>query len=207
MTDPDNRWFEALTIVEIARHPTKTWADMTALWRQLPRCPLSTQSRIIARMIEEAAGRGDPLSEKFVRRFAKHAVRVLAPRYARDGIHDVKGCRLVASWLAADPKASLGELAAIAEVPRDTIRRWKKLPEFQRFKRDAALALDLNKRPAKLWSTRSFTEHTDPELKKLIRLQVQGMIRARKKAQQKVDARKKRARKKQARSKKQRSGL
>ena len=149
----DNQWFEALAIAEIEKHPTSEWENMRALWLYLPSCRVSTRSRILARMIEVAAKRGNPLSAKFVRRFANvYATLAVSPK-ARDRIHDAKGLREAARLLAQNPKASLTALAKAAGSKKSTIRNWKKSDEFTRLLGDEQLKRDLHADEPKLWKT------------------------------------------------------
>jgi hypothetical protein len=110
----DDRLFEALAIAEIDRLPTRAWATMDGLWLQLPSVPPPMQKRLLMHMIEEAARRGDPLSPKFVKRFARHLARVLAVPEARNRIHDIEGLRAAARCRAKNPEASWGDLAHAA---------------------------------------------------------------------------------------------
>ena len=140
----DNEWIEERALAEIERLPTHAWENMTGLWRRvLPALSLSTQHRILARMFGLAAERGNPLSAKFVKRFAPHAIRLLAvPPQPRSRIRNQQGLRKAAEHRAANPKASWNELARAADVSRGTVRQWARSAVFQHLVRDAELRND-----------------------------------------------------------------
>jgi hypothetical protein len=151
----DNEWIEERAIAELERLPTHAWENMTGLWRRvLPALSLSTQRRILARMFGLAAERGDSLSAKFVKRFAPHAIRLLAvPPQPRSRIRNQQGLRKAAEHRAANPKASWNELARAADVSRGTVRQWARSAAFQRLVSDAELRNGLKRVPAerRLW--------------------------------------------------------
>src|SRR5262249_55289724 len=129
----ENQRLEDRAIAELKRLPTSAWADMDALWRQLPAAGPSTRRRILARCLELAHERGDPLSAKFVRRFAGHAVRELAVKAPKARVHNQKALLAAVRCLAQNPHASLSDLAAAAGMPannKPTIAGWKKRAEF-----------------------------------------------------------------------------
>jgi transposase-like protein len=91
-------------------------------------------------MIELAVKRGDPLSAKFVKRFAPHLISALAvPAQARGRIHDQEGFRKAAVYRAANPKASWTNLARAVGVKPSTVRQWEQSAEFKSLVRDAEL--------------------------------------------------------------------
>ena len=148
LTPADNEWIEAQTIAELERLPTHAWENMTGLWRRLlPALSVSTQRRIFARVFGLAAERGDPLSAKFVKRFARHAKRLLAvPAQPRSHIRNQQGLRIAAEHRAANPRASWNELARAADVSRGTVRQWARSALFQRLVKDAEFRIRINRK-------------------------------------------------------------
>jgi hypothetical protein len=128
VTSDDNQWFEALAIAMIERTSTAVWENAIALWRGLDteRSSVwpSTRNRILRRMLEVTAVRGDPWSAKLVRRFAEVTIPAFADTKARGRVHDAEGLRKAARHKARHPQASWNELAKAAGVPRDTVRQW-----------------------------------------------------------------------------------
>jgi hypothetical protein len=131
----DNEWPER-AIAELEKLPTHAWENMVALWRALPALRPTMQRRILARMIELAAERGDPLSVKLVKRLNVNQLLRVPPR-PRSRVHDQNAFRKAAEYRAANPKASWDELAKAAGAKRDTVRQWEESPKFQRLVRDA----------------------------------------------------------------------
>jgi hypothetical protein len=131
----DNAWIEEKAINELERLPTHTWENMVALWRALPALRPSTQCRILARLIELAAARGDPFSAKLVKRLDVNRL-LEVPERPRSHIRDQQAFRNAAKHQAKNPKASLGKLAKAAGVSRERVRLWKQSAEFQRWVRE-----------------------------------------------------------------------
>lgn len=119
-----NRWYEALALAMIERSPTAAWENAIALWRGLPQAWPSTRDRILRRLLEVAAKRGDPWSANLVKRFAAATIPAFRDTKARDRVHNAEGLRKAARYIARNPKASWNELAKAAGVPRDTVRQW-----------------------------------------------------------------------------------
>jgi hypothetical protein len=135
----DNQWFESRMIAELERLPTRAWENM-GMWRRILWAPWpSTRRRLLAHMIELADKRGDPLSAKFVKRFAPHLIQALGVPQARGRIHDKEALKRAAEYRAANPKASWNDLARAAGVKRSTVRQWGQSAEFKSLVMDAEL--------------------------------------------------------------------
>jgi hypothetical protein len=108
-----------------------------------------------------AGERGDPLSIRFVKRFAENAIRELSVSKApRARVHDEDGFRVAARHSAHNPKASWSQLARAANAKRGTVRQWKRRPEFQAYEEDAKfLVLHEQKRAASLAKEQREFEH------------------------------------------------
>jgi hypothetical protein len=153
----DNRRIEERAIAEIKRIAPEHWKDMFSGWqRLLPALRETTQKRILVCVLDEAVKREAPLSAKLVKVLTPHLIRLLdVSPVARSGIHDLKGFRKVAAYLAKNPRASLNELAGKTRVKRDTIRIWKRSDELKRlvWERQLRLALKVSRDglPGSLW--------------------------------------------------------
>jgi hypothetical protein len=160
LTPADNEWIEARAIAELERLPTHAWENMTGLWRRmLPALSLSTQRRILTRVFGLAAKRGDPLSVKFVERFAPHAIRLLVvPEQPRSHIRNQQGLLKAAEYRAANPKASWRKLASAAGVSHSTVRQWEESPLFQSWVREFKARKRAGRGPAS-WSYRDHLWH------------------------------------------------
>ena len=141
----DNQWFESRMIAELERLPTRAWENM-GIWRRILWVPWpSTQRRLLAHMIELAAKRGDPLSAKFVKRFAPHLISALAvPAQARGRIHDQEGFRKAAAYRAAKPQVSRRALSRAVGAKPTTVQQWEESTEFKSLVRDAELRNSLD---------------------------------------------------------------
>jgi hypothetical protein len=131
----ENLWFEEKALAELERLPTPAWEKMAALWNWIPLAHPATRQRILARCVELASKRGDPLSAKI----AEHVICELAVSTdPRASVHDEDGLRAAARHLARNPRASLSELAAAAGIDgkKTTVRQWKARPDFQAFLND-----------------------------------------------------------------------
>jgi hypothetical protein len=146
-------WFEKKALAELARLPTGAWQDMLMLWNWLPLAHPATRRRILARCLELAAKRCDPLSAKV----AGYMIRELAPGAPRASVHDERGLRAAARHLARNPRASLSTLAAAAGLDgkKTTIHQWKTRPDFKAYLNDERVLVELEqKRLARLDSER-----------------------------------------------------
>jgi hypothetical protein len=119
-------WFKRIAM--------KDWESIFR-YRWLEVMSAAARFRILTSAFEIAAERGDPLPASLVRRLAKH-MRA-ASHKDRAAIDDFEAFKTAADYRAEYPKASLNELAHVADVPRDTVRHWLRLPEFKRFEAEA----------------------------------------------------------------------
>jgi hypothetical protein len=132
----DNQWFEALALDTIERGPTPAWGSAVALWRLLPSAWPSTRDRILRRMLEEAAKRGEPWPARLVKRFAEAAKPAFTDTQARARVHDREGLQMAARYVAHHLQASWGEIAKAAGTTKENVRQWRKRPDFAKYVND-----------------------------------------------------------------------
>jgi hypothetical protein len=151
-TGDQNQWFEALALATIERTPTSAWENAVALWRRLPLVWPSTRDRILRRMLDEAARRGDPWPAKLVERFAEAAIPAFADAKARGRVHDVEGMKRAARYVAHHPSASWGEIAKAAGANRETVRQWVDRADFKKHRDDEELQIKLADARTRRWA-------------------------------------------------------
>ena len=141
----DNEWFEALAIATIERTPTLAWENAIALWRLLPSVLPFTRDRILRRMLDKAAKRGDPWSAKLVKRFAEAARLAFADTKARGRVHDAEALRRAAHYTAHHPDATAYEIAKAIGAKGSTVRQWPGRQDFQQHRKDEEYLIELEK--------------------------------------------------------------
>jgi hypothetical protein len=148
LSSDENQRFEALALATIECRPTSAWGSAVALWRGLPLVWPSTRDRILRRMFEEAAKRGEPWPARLVKRFAEAAKPVFADTQARSRVRDREGLQMAARYVAHHPQASLGAIARAAGTTKWNVRQWRKRSDFAKYVKDEEYLITHKKKHA-----------------------------------------------------------
>jgi hypothetical protein len=134
----ENLWFEKRALAELARLPTCEWQDMLALWNWLPLAHPATRRRILARCVELASKRDNPLPVKVAEQVSRELARAPRASVHHDLDRAKDGLRKLARHFARNPQATLSELAAAAGLDgkKTTIRQWMRRPDFKVYLND-----------------------------------------------------------------------